>query len=374
MTRVLRLATVLAAAVLAVTAASAQDKGRNWAAPKCTSVTGTAAVTFTNDEGATLAPTDGSLFGTVYTEGLATLSRANTMLAVANRTLYRSTSGGCRWSAIGDIPTVSDGAPVRLAAAPGDRAYGWSDGRADLVRIDGRKINELRAPSGEIVGIAADPANADHVRLGDGLGIIWESFDAGVSWTQLGVAPVKGPLVIIYRVAFDPNDLDHAVVGSATTGAFVTFDGGLSWTTATGLSSTDGPVNVFNGVISPADPNVVYVMGLDINESDAGAPSQGRHIYRSTDGGASYAPVVDSSADVILPNGPVMAAHPANPDVVYFIYGASFANYGTDLYRYDQATGLVTKTHNAYDRMSSIAFNPADPSYMYLGLANESIF
>lgn len=68
-----------------------------------------------------------------------------------------------------------------------------------------------------------------------------------------------------------------------------------------------------------------------------------------------------------------MAAHPTNPNVLYFSYGTSFGGYGADLYRYDDATGRVTKTHNAYHGIPSIAFNPADPATMYLGLALESV-
>ena len=57
------------------------------------------------------------------------------------------------------------------------------------------------------------------------------------------------------------------VVGAIVDGTYATFDGASTWTRATGLSSTgDGPVNVFSVVVSPADPNTVFVMGLDIDE------------------------------------------------------------------------------------------------------------
>jgi len=155
----------------------------------------------------------------------------------------------------------------------------------------------------------------------------------------------------------------------------VSFDGGRNWTRSTGLSSTGtGPVNVFNAVIAPAGGQVVWAMGLDLDEADAGAPSGGRHIYRSTDGGVTFMPVVDQSDEIRLQNGPTMAAPPDSTDVVYFTFGMSFGNYGTDVFRYDEATGQVTKTHNDFDRVPAIAFNPADPSVMYLGLAYEGGF
>ncbi|MCZ0982151.1 hypothetical protein O1L60_33525 [Streptomyces diastatochromogenes] len=42
--------------------------------------------------------------------------------------------------------------------------------------------------------------------------------------------------------------------------------------------------------------------------------------------------------------------------------------YGTDLFRLDTATGALGKTHNAFDGVSAIAFNPVRPSVMYLGV------
>jgi hypothetical protein len=78
----------------------------------------------------------------------------------------------------------------------------------------------------------------------------------------------------------------------------------------------------------------------------------------SRDGGLTFAPVVDASADVIIPNQPPMAAHPTDRDVVYFTFGTSFFGYGADLYKYDDATGQVTKTHNDYHRIPVVDFNP----------------
>jgi hypothetical protein len=97
------------------------------------------------------------------------------------------------------------------------------------------------------------------------------------------------------------------------------------------------------------------------------------HRRAGTKRAGTYAPVVDQSADVTLINGPTMAAHPTNANVLYFTFGTSFSGYGTDLYRFDTATSQVTKTHNAYHGIDAFAFNPAAPSVMYLGLVKEQI-
>src|SRR5262245_19572520 len=345
-----------------------------WRVPPCDVITGTKSLAITSDDGAALITPAHPLKPTSYAFGLAVLPDVpNTMLLAFGRTLQRSTNAGCRWDMVGIVDSTSDGFPISLVAARGDRAFVWSDNRNDLARVDGTTITYLGAPVDSIVGLGTDPADADHVRFGAGNGTIWDAADGGVRFGQLG-SPVPG-FGFVYRTAFDPKDLNHAVVGAISDGAYVTFDGARNWTKATGLSSTgDGPVNVFSVVVSPADSMTVYAMGLDIDEADAGDPSQGRHIYLSRDGGLSFHPVVDNdSVNIILVNGVPMAGHPTDSNVVYFTYGTSFGGYGADLYRYDDATGQTTKTHNSYHGIPSIAFNPADPSTMYLGLALESV-
>jgi hypothetical protein len=266
----------------------------------------------------------------------------------------RSTSAGCRWTTVGTVQSTSDGFPISLVAARGDRAFAWADNRNDLARIDGTTITYLGSPVDSIIGVGTDPENADRLRFVDGGGQMWESTDGGLRFGPIG-ARIQGSAFLYYRAAFDPSNLDHVVVGAVIEGAYVTFDGGRNWTRASGLSSTGtGAVNVFSVVVSPALSTTVYAMGLDIVESDAGAASQGRHIYMSEDGGLTFRSVVDRSADVILPNGVPMAAHPTNAAVVYFSFGSSFGGYGADLYRYDDDAGQVTKTHNDYHGLPDV--------------------
>jgi hypothetical protein len=66
-----------------------------------------------------------------------------------------------------------------------------------------------------------------------------------------------------------------------------------------------------------------------------------------------------------------MWASPVDPDLLYFSYGTSFMNFGADLYRFVPSTGALTKTHNKFDGIPSLAFNPSNPKILYLGLAEE---
>ena len=328
--------------------------------PQCGMVLGTPAVTFTHDQGETLTPIAQQLEPVSYTNGLVSLLDVpHTLMAWHHDDLIISTDAGCSWRVVATIPGVF---PPKLAAARGGRVYAWSDRREFLARYDSRGTAQLKPPS-DFVGLAADRAKADRVRGGSSNGEIWESNDAGETWTRIGSLP---NMISIYRIEFDPNDLDHIVAGVLGGGAFVTRDGGRTWTRATGLGAKS--VNVFQLVISPVDGSRVWAEGLDIDEYDQGHPSQGQHIYVSSDGGATYAKVVDESPTVILVNGPVMAADPRNRDVLYFVFGTYFGGYGTDLYRFDLSTRTLRVTHNDFQDIDSIAFSNTDPTLMYFGL------
>ena len=326
------------------------------AVPPCTVVNGTPAVTFSRDGGKTLAPVAQKLSGIAYANGLAVLDAA-TLLLAQNTTLSLSTDGGCNWRVIGDV-VFDDPFPPFIAAAGRNRAYIWADGRAGLARYADGAIAALKPPV-DIAGLGADRANGERLRIGGKDGTLWESIDGGASWRLLAAAPVSNAFV--YRAAFDPANLDHAVFGFMAGGAAVTFNAGKSYASSRGFES---PSNVFNVAVSPADPNTVWAMALATLEPDP----QGRHIYLSRDGGTTFTPVIDAGAGVTLINGPLLAPHPADANVLYFVFGTYFDGYGTDLFRYDAATAALTKTHFDYDDFDAIAFSPTDPNLMYFGL------
>ncbi len=322
--------------------------------PGCTSVTGTPAVTFTRDEGRTLANVTEPLTGIGYTYGVAPLDTRGTLLSWHKSTLSISTDNGCSWRAIGDW-TIDF--PPAITAARGGRAFAWSDNRDFFLRYDSRGATQLKPP-GSFVGVGTDRTNGDHLRAGDSTGVLWESSDAGDSWQQLSRLPPEARS-LIYRFSFDPHNLDHVIAGTAVSGAFVTFDAGKNWSRT---SLAEG-FNVMNFAISPVDANVVWAMAVDLSSSV-------HAIYCSADGGRTFARVLAEAAGVTIINGPVMAAHPVDARFLYFVFGTSFQAYGTDLYRVD-ASGDVRVNHNSYDGVDAIAFSPLDPSLMYLGLATE---
>ena len=331
-----------------------------WTAPDCATVTGTGAVTFTSDEGATLAPMDQQLQPVTYTFGLVALGQPGRLVAASGDEILMSDDAGCTWAVIGQ---VEGGTPV-LRGAGDTRAYGFVDNYPVLLRVDDDMVTPLTSPTAEgIVGLGVDPVDPDHLRLGDSAGQLWDSVDAGEHWIAQGVAAVAAP--IVYRAFFDPADIDHVIFGVAVQGAWVTTNAGAAWTQSTGFGA--GNANVFNLSISGADPYLVWAEGYDLaNLEDASA----RHVFRSEDGGLTFTAVVDAD-EAILYNGNHLFPHPTDPDVLYFVFGSNYEGYGTDIFRYDHGTETVTLTHNAWDDVAAIAFLPNDPSVMYFGLSVE---
>jgi len=316
--------------------------------PGCAIVSGTPAVTFTRDEGRTLTPTAERLSGVGYTYGLAALDTPGAMLSWHKTTLSISNDYGCTWRALGDWQTDF---PPTITSAPGGRAYAWSDNRQFLLRYDSRGPQVLKAP-GVIVGLAAA---GDRVRAGDDQGVVWESTDSGDSWSQITRLPSQASS-LIYRYSFDPSNLDHIIAGTAVTGAYVTFDAGRNWLRT---SLTDG-FNVMNFAMSPVDPNVVWAMAVD--------GRSGVHaMHRSVDGGRTFSQVLAEGNGVEMQNGPVMAAHPTDANILYYVHSVQFPEPTTDLYRVE-ANGSYSFTRNADDGFDSILFSPLDPTVMYLGL------
>ncbi|HET7436068.1 MAG TPA: dispase autolysis-inducing protein [Thermoanaerobaculia bacterium] len=336
--------------------------------PQCSMVTGLPSVSFSTDRGTTVTKTDTELHGLAYTYGLTATPNANVLYAFTNAQLFRTNDAGCSWSLVAEDPDILGQFPPTLAAAGTDRVYIWSDNRSYTLRYDtATGLTKLKQPA-DFLGFAVDPANPDHVRAGGSDGAIHESTDGGVTWNRIGALETSGE--IIYRYVFDAKDLNHIVAGMTRQGAFVTHDGGRTWLRATGIAK--GMANVFNFAISPVDSNYVWAMTIDLAETDT-APSFGRYILLSTDGGATYRRVIGETPEVQIVNQPVMVADPVNRDILYFVFGTYFQDYGTDIYRVDASTNSVLIAHNDYDDVNAIAFSPADPNVMYLGLEVQEV-
>lgn len=329
-----------------------------WTIPECETVSGTAGVAIALDAGATLVPSNAaSPSGTRYTFGITVTDRPNELYADFGGTLLHSDDAGCTWTEVGS----TNGGGAVLAAAPHGAVIGWTDNASDMYRADELGISNLVAPV-DVVGLGID-TRTSQVRIVGSNGSIWSSADDGEGWTLEAEPPMFADQ-LVYRAAFNPNNIDEIIVGMAVQGAWLTRDGGETWKQSIGLST--GNANAFSLAISPVDPTVVWLQGIDLTDDT-------RHLYRSADGGESFNAVVAASEAIVMTNGVPLFAHPRDPNIALFEFGTYYGNYGTDLYRYDHASGDVSTNHYDYDEVKAVAFSPADPDVLYLGITFENI-
>ncbi len=161
-----------------------------------------------------------------------------------------------------------------------------------------------------VVGVAGDPKL---YYLGSAGGGVWKTVNGGATW-----APVfeHEHVASIGALAIDPKNHDVVWAGTGETnprndvtwgdGVYKTTDGGKTWTNM-GLGATKFIASV---AIDPRDANTVLVGAL----GDAFADSPERGVYRTTDGGKTWAKTL-----YVGPRSGVseLVADPKNPDVLY---------------------------------------------------------
>lgn len=367
--------TALAASLFTAAApAHAAQHGNHWDAPTCERVVSDGSLSHTRDGGATFAPTTTAERPPYYqlVTGLEPLATPNRLLATdINGRVTRSTDSGCHWRT---IASLGNGHWFVSPARDGS-AYVWELRGDRVYRVHGGKVVPLPAFDAEalggLYGLTAHPRRPDHLRAVTDEGRVLESRNGGRTFRAVGT-PVPlaevGPHTMFYDAKISAKDFDRIVVGVSDAGGFTSDDGGHTWRRAR-LGAAGDDVNGFSLAISPADPRVVYAKALNVTELEAG--ESGRHLYRSTDGGRTFRPVVDQfqdGRDVVIYNGGWIRPDPTDPDVAYFEYGDQWT--GTNLYRHDADSGELTIRHSNHHGIGSLAVSPADPEVLHAGLTS----
>ena len=151
---------------------------------------------------------------------------------------------------------------------------------------------------GPILSLAVDRVAPVNVYAGTNGGGVFKSPNAGTSW-----AAVNNGLTnrVINALAVDPS-VSGTVYAATGAGVFKTTTAGTTWTEASvGLPRTpsDVPVAILSLAVDPHAPAVIYV----------GTTSTG--VFKSVDGGASWAPVNNSFPTLLAVNA--LAIDPQAP-------------------------------------------------------------
>ncbi len=241
------------------------------------------------------------------------------------------------WSAAG--PTNVGGRLTAIAVDPHDSNHVWAGAAAGGVFesrdagntwtpvFDGRPVLNVGA-------LAAHPTNSDIVYVGtgeangagysyDGEGV-YRTLDGGVSWQHLGLAETRR----IGRIAIDPVDPQRVFVAAAGgvyvpdefRGVYRSTDGGMTWTKVLFVAPTAGAIDV---AIDPANPSRIYAAIWEHYSTPtkwvAGGLNSG--IWQSQDGGDSWTRLTNGlpkSASTVGRIGLAVAA--SHPQTVYALY------------------------------------------------------
>ncbi|HEX9160290.1 MAG TPA: glycosyl hydrolase, partial [Thermoanaerobaculia bacterium] len=167
--------------------------------------------------------------------------------------------------------------------------------------------------SGRIIDLAVDPHDARTWFVAAASGGVWKTTNAGTTFTP--VFDDQGSFSI-GCVAIDPHNSLVVWVGSGENnsqrsvsmgdGVYKSIDGGKSWKNA-GLSKSE---HIGKIVIDPRDSNVVYVAA----QGPLWAPGGDRGLYKTTDGGKTWKPVLTISENTGVSD---VVYDPSNPDALY---------------------------------------------------------
>ena len=197
------------------------------------------------------------------------------------------------------------------AASIGVPARAQTLGKDSLAGMKWRLLGPFRG--GRVEAVAGVPGNSQVFYMGAVAGGVWKTTNAGDKWTPVSD---KAHLENIGAIAVAPSDANVIYVGTGEPGlrSDITYgngmwkstDGGKNWTHI-GLEDTRHIAKV---LIDPRDPNLVLVAAI----GHAYGPNAERGVFRSTDGGKTWAKVLykdDKTGAVDL------VFDPHNPRIVY---------------------------------------------------------
>ncbi len=167
--------------------------------------------------------------------------------------------------------------------------------------------------SGRIIDLAVDPHDARTWFVATAGGGVWKTTNAGTTFTPLfddensfsiGCVTVDPNNSLVVWVGSGENNSQRSV--SVGDGVYKSLDGGKSWKNM-GLAKSE---HIGKIVVDPRDSNVVFVAA----QGPLWAPGGDRGLYKTTDGGKSWKPVLSVSentgvTDVVL--------DPSNRDTMY---------------------------------------------------------
>ncbi len=273
--------------------------------------------------------------------------------------IFKSSDRGASWSSVdGGLPIATS--VSALAIDPANPAIVYAALRIDGVVKSSNRGSRWRAmnaglpevePSRDVPWVetlAIDPSNSATVYAGFLRDGLWRSHDGAASWQ----AVVSLAETEVRGVAVDPSD--SATIYAATGGGvYKSVDGGASWAPLAG-GLEDRPYSSI--VVAPDSPETVYATSTHVASS---------RLYRSRDGGATWTQLTFGGSTFLR----ALLLDPTDPDV---LYAATTSN--SDVFK---STDGGDSWSSGSDGIASpgpvtLAIDPMDPSILYAGSLNDA--
>ncbi|MDQ6858897.1 MAG: glycosyl hydrolase [Chloroflexota bacterium] len=183
------------------------------------------------------------------------------------------------------------------------------------VSLDGlewRQLGPFRG--GRVEAVAGDPRDRNTFYMGSCGGGVWKTTDGGLYWRNVSDGFFKRASVGAIAVAASDPNVVYAGMGEACIrgnvshgdGVYRSTDGGKTWAHL-GLEDTR---NIGKVRVHPQDPDTAYVAAL----GHAHGPNLQRGIFRTTDGGKTWKKVLSRGTKA---GGIDVSIDPTNPRIVY---------------------------------------------------------
>ena len=181
--------------------------------------------------------------------------------------------------------------------------------------LDAMRFRCIGPPrGGRVVAVAGDPSEPAVFWFGAVAGGIWKTEDAGVTWTNVSDGYLKTSSVGALAVSTSDPNVIWAGMGESTIRGDVSHGDGVYRSTDRGRSwvhlGLDDTRHISEIRIHPRDPDRVWVAAL----GHAFGPNSQRGVFRTTDGGASWARVLHESDRAGAAD---LALDARNPTVLY---------------------------------------------------------
>lgn len=229
--------------------------------------------------------------------------------------------------------------------------------------------------SGRVPDVAVDPGNPNHWLIGAAQGGIWETRDAGTTWTPVTDSQ---PSLAMGAIAFAPGNpnIVYAGTGEASFSADSFYGGGLLKSSNGGstwqlIHAETFAKTTFSEVkVDPANAGVLVAATSRGTSGRGGGtpilpPSTG--ILRSTNGGINW-------SNPLSGRGTDIEVHPGDFNSQYAAIGEIFTNAANGIYRSSNAGETWSRVSTPFDGNAAglgrieLAIAPSNPNILYVSV------